>query len=1095
MGDKSARLTRFGPYEVDVRSGELRREGEKVRLPEQSFQVLAMLLERPRELVTRQEIQKRLWPNDTVVEFENSINAAIKRLRLALEDSADKPRYVETLARRGYRWMTSVEQVEAPSSQPSPPPSPKAEPSPAVLIGKKVSHYRVLEVLGGGGMGIVYAAEDLKLGRRVALKFLPEELAGNVGAIKRFGREAQTASALNHRNICTIYEVEEEDGHPFIAMELLEGQTLRDFIAAAQREGSLPLKTILSIGIQIADGLDAAHQKGIIHRDIKPANIFVGTKGQVKILDFGLAKLQSESGDASSTATAEISSGNPALSRSSEAMGTAGYMSPEQIRGERVDARTDLFSFGVILYEMATGLRAFTGDSTPALKDAILNHTPMAPRQLLPDLPPQLVAMIARALQKDREQRYQSSAEMRSALQSLADEQAASGPREIRESKNQFRWAGAIKSLWALLLAGVLLFAVLLVASRYYKRIQAARKLSNSDTIVLADFSNTTGDPVFDDSLKQATNLALRQSPFLNILSDRAIRSTLKLMTRPPKTALTSEIAREVCERAGSKAYVAGAIASLGSEYVLQLKAVNCLTGRTMAQEQFTAENKDKVLDALDSTAAKLRAELGESLATVTQFDVPLRQATTSSLEALKEYSLGNQAGRDQGPPAAMPHHLRAIQLDPNFAMAYLNTGIGYSIMSENERAVEFFTKAFQLRDHASEREKLYIAGLYYYAVTGELDNAGQMFQKIIDSYPRDVAPYTYFGLVYARKGEYEKTVETDRRIYPLAADNLDFVAGLARFELALQHVDEAKQILADLQKRKMDGGQVRTLRYSLAFLTGDSNSLQEQLQWFQSKGDGSGSSLQSDTEAYGGHLGKARELTAHAVESELHNDDKEGAALMRANAALREAAFGNAAQARQEAEAALKITPASQGVEFETALAFAMAGDTARAESLSANLRRQSPLDTQMQLVWLPTIAAQSSLSQKKPAAAIDLLPPASTMELGYVSFNAISCLYPVYVRAQSYLAAGDGNASALEFQKILDHNGIVLNCPTGVLAHLGLARSNMMIARKEQGAVADAARTRARAAFQDFFQLWKNAEPNIPVLKAAKAEYAPLQ
>ena len=1109
---ESSNLVRFESFEVNLRSGELRRAGERVRLPEQSFQILAMLLQAPGEVVMRQEIQKKLWPNDTVVEFENSINAAVKRLRLALEDSADEPRYVETLARRGYRWMVPVEWVDANGDSPQNAAPEVPLPSTASIVsnltGKKVSHYRVLEILGGGGMGVVYKAEDLKLGRRVALKFLPEELSNDAGAKQRLEREARAASTLNHPNICTIYEVEEEAGQLFIVMELLEGETLRDLIAenGSHTTKSVPLEKLLDLGIQIAEGLDTAHQQGIVHRDIKPANIFITTRGQAKVLDFGLAKVQgldaAEGRSPASESDLEEQAESLVLSRTGTAMGTAGYMSPEQVRGEKLDARTDLFSFGLVLYEMAAGGRAFAGETAAILHEAIVQQGPRPVRELNPEVPPELERLIYKALEKDRNLRYQSAAEMSADLQRLRRD-TATGPGAIVEqvgNRSSLKVPGSRRPRgWkAVLFAGVVV--LLLVAGILWRlahlRSTAANQLTEQDTVVLADFANSTGDAIFDGTLKQGLAAALRQSPFLNILPDRNIRTTLKLMTKPPNTPLTPEIAREVCQRAGSKAYIAGAIAALGSEYVIGLKAVNCLNGTTLAQQQIAAESKEKVLDALSDATAKLRGHLGESLATVTQFDVPLKQATTPSLEALKAYTLGNQAGREQGPPAAMPYHLRAIQLDPNFAMAYLNTGVGYSIMGESARAGEYFTRAFELRDHASERERLAIAGMYYYNVTGELDNAAQTYQKIIESYPRDVAANGYLGLVHARQGQYEKTVEIGRRILPLAVDNVNQYEGLGRFYLASQRLDDAQQLLQQAQAHHLDSGPIHLLRYALAFIREDAQARDEQLNWFQSKNQDVAFTVQSATHAYAGQMRRARELTRQGVASALRNDDKEGAAMMWIYAALREAEFGNTALARQAAQEATKIAPASQGVGIGAALTFAMVGDTPRAESRVQDLAKRFPLDTQVQAIWLPTIDAQLALVKKKPAAAIDRLQATAPIEFGYVPFiNGVSCLYPVYVRGEAYLAAGMGTAAASEFQKILDHSGIVWNCETGALAHLGLARANALEARTDQGVAADAARTRALTAYREFFTLWKDADHDIPILQQAKAEYASLQ
>jgi DNA-binding winged helix-turn-helix (wHTH) protein/tetratricopeptide (TPR) repeat protein len=623
-------------------------------------------------------------------------------------------------------------------------------------------------------------------------------------------------------------------------------------------------------------------------------------------------------------------------------------------------------------------------------------------------------------------------------------------------------------------------------------------KITPKDTIVLADFSNSTGDPVFDDTLKTALTVSLWQSPFLNVLSDSEVAKVLQRMTRPASTKLTPEVARELCQRAGSKAYVAGSIGSLGSEYVLGLKAVNCQNGDTLAQEQVTAASKEKVLDALGEAASKLRAGVGESLATLQKFDVPLVQATTSSLEALKALSLGRKASDEKGPAAALPYDQRAIELDPNFAMAYRSMGIDYTNLSELGRASVYFTKAFQLREHASEREKLTITAEFYSYVTGELDKAAQTFQEEINIYPREDAAYVNLGLVYAPQGQYEKAMEITRQAARLAPDAVSEYENLANYALALQRFDEARQIIHEAQARKIDDFILHNALYALAFLGANSAAMAEQQQWFASKPEfeNVGLALASDTEAYGGHLGKAHELTKRAVNSAVRTDNKENGAVYLTNAALQQAAYGNPAEARQSAAEALKLAPASRGAESEAALAFANAGDTAQAESLAQDLRKHFPLDTQMQSLWLPAIQAQLALDRKNPASALSDLQAASPIELGQITFvNNLSCLYPVYVRGEAYLAAGQGSAAAAEFQKILDHSGIVWNCWTGALAHLGVARAHALESRTLQGADADAARVRALSAYKDFLTLWKDADPDIPILKEAKAEYAKLQ
>ncbi len=1084
MAQGLAGRVRLGGFEIDLSSGELRLVGTanvagKVLLREQPFQVLRMLIERGGKVLTREEIRKKLWPNDTIVDFDHSINVAIGVLRRALGDSANNPQYIETLGRRGYRLLVATERLETSAEIPRGEPArPQALSGPSSLIGRKVSHYRVLEVIGGGGMGMVYKAEDLKLGRRVALKFLPEELANDSGSLQRFEREAQTASALNHPNICTIYGIEEYEGQPFIVMELLEGETLCDHLATSPPKAT-PVVPLLDIAVQICAALEAAHDKGIIHRDIKPANIFLTKQGPVKILDFGLAKLASteeveeirapEGGDITSggskqpsreTGTARRIHTN--LTRTGIAIGTTGYMSPEQVRREKLDARTDLFSFGLVLYEMAAGRRAFTGETAAVVHDAILNQTPPAVHDVNSAVPRGLDAVIAKALQKDRSRRYQSAADMEADLERVR--------REMHPVRRRMRRWLAAAALLLIVAAGVWTFD--------YRN---SVTLSENDTIVIADVTNETGDRVFDDALRRALFISLEQTPYLNVLVPDKVSATLRLLNLPGDAKVTPELARQVCLRTNSKMMITSSIADAGNGFRIELKAIACQSGNTIARVRQDAAGRNDIVHLLGISAAELRGKLGEPASSVTKFNKPLEQATSPSPEALQQLEEGYRRHVAMDLRGAIQDYQRATELDADFALAYAVLGAAHSALGEFPVAAAAAKKAYELRSRLTELTRLQVEDLYYDNVTGEQEKVYPVVLQWVQTFPRDFAGHNNLIKCLSLLGQQDRAADEAReaaRLLPTPWSYRGWMFG----SIVADRLEEAKAIFDEAQTRKFDIPALREARVLLAFLQKDEAAMQEQWNWAADKPIADRFLfLRSKVEAYKGHFRQVRHLTEQAINLAAKSDANERS-YRNGEEALQEAEVGNAAQAQQGAAKALASTP-NRDTQLLVALAFARAGDIEQAQKLADALNQDAPLDTAVQNYCLPTIRAAMKLHANDPVSAVEILRPTVKYDLAYpVSFNS---LYPAYIRGLAYLQMGEGRLAAAEFQKLLDHPGIVGRDVIGALAQLQLARAQKMMGNEAA----------ARNSYEDFLTLWKDADSDLPVYRQAKAEYAKLR
>lgn len=981
-----------------------------------------------------------------------------------------------------------------------------------LATGTKLGRYEIREQLGVGGMGEVYLAYDGELHRSIALKILPPEIAQDAQRMHRFIQEARSASALNHPNILTIYEIGKSDGLHFIATEFIDGENLREHF----KNSRLRLSDLLDIAAQIASALAKAHNSGIIHRDIKPENIMVTRDGYVKLLDFGLSKLTEQAATDPEAPTQPFINTEPG-----KVMGTTRYMSPEQARGLEVDHRTDIWSLGVVLYEALTGHPPFEGKTNTDLIVSILEREPPPISRFNSEVPNQFERIIRKTLAKDVDERYQVVKDLQIDLKNLKREleveaeidrtvppevraavstkshtdsnptaqrsAVATAPASTQSISSAEYVVSGIKQHKVAVFVGVLLIALVGGGFLLLKRARTPA-FTDKDTILLADFTNTTGDNVFDGALKQALAVQLGQSPYLSIAPDDRIRETLRFMGRPPDERLTRDVAREICLRQGIKALLAGSISSLGSNYVLSLEALNAQSGEVFAREQVEAATKEEVLRALGTISSKLRERLGESLASIQKFDAPIEQATTSSLEALKSFSMGDEKRASGKYEEAIPLYKRAVEIDPNFAVAYARLSVMHFNLRESEKSAEYAERAFGLRDRVSERERFYISSNYYQNVTGDVEKSIETLELWKQTYPRDYVPLNNLAVNFALLGNFEKQLQAALEAMKLNANAASPFTNMAWAYLRLNRFDEAAQVMEQAKALDKVSIGMRSSMYVLAYLRDDSNTMKQHIDWASGKPvEAAIARLQAEGNYNSGRLSEAEQIRKRGIDLAQGRNQKELAARIQLDAAINDAAVGDCVAATEAANKALSLMKGKEQ-QSQASAVFAFCGDSARAATMIDDLARRFPDDTEINHITLPLVRAFAELS-KSPDKTIELLEPVRRYERG-----EFAMLWPKYLRGLALMKLNRNLDAIKDFQEILENRAVSFFSGIHPTSQLQLARAWTAAAREGDTAARENALVSARKAYQDFLAMWKDADPNIPLLQQAKAEYSKL-